>query len=187
MGELAFIDGAWVMMERCLVYPVPVEPAKPQPRIYRPRYSGSFYRTRGRYWIGALSIPGRNGEKRTRRRVFGNTFCVMLKRFSALEKPPQFADALKMPVTIVNPRSINLRGAQELGTHTGAEWREKLRAQNGRCHYCGATRPLQKEHMVPITRGGSDAIDNLVGACRDCNSEKRTFTADEFMENRICW
>ena len=44
-----------------------------------------------------------------------------------------------------------------------------------RCQYCGKTPPavtLEVDHITPRTRGGIDAIDNLLTACFDCNRGK---------------
>jgi hypothetical protein len=43
------------------------------------------------------------------------------------------------------------------------------------CRYCGRSAPgvvLHVDHVHPKSRGGSDSFDNLVTACRDCNSGK---------------
>jgi 5-methylcytosine-specific restriction endonuclease McrA len=41
---------------------------------------------------------------------------------------------------------------------------------------------LEKDHMIPVSRGGSDAIDNIAVACTECNAEKRQMTADEYRD-----
>ena len=39
------------------------------------------------------------------------------------------------------------------------------------CVYC--QRPAGVvDHVVPLSRGGTDTLDNLVAACSDCNSRK---------------
>lgn len=49
------------------------------------------------------------------------------------------------------------------------------------CVYCGAKEvPLEVEHIVPRSRGGSDRVSNLTIACVGCNQEKGTQTAEEF-------
>ena len=49
----------------------------------------------------------------------------------------------------------------------------KLLAESGnQCAYCGTSNDLQWEHIVPRALGGPDTIDNLVRACRECNSRK---------------
>lgn len=50
------------------------------------------------------------------------------------------------------------------------------------CHYCGASAPdvvLTIDHILPKTLGGTDAPDNLVTACADCNSGKTSTKPDE--------
>jgi len=45
------------------------------------------------------------------------------------------------------------------------------------CRYCGQTPPgvvLEIEHVIPVSRGGTNDIDNLVAACRECNQGKGT-------------
>lgn len=40
------------------------------------------------------------------------------------------------------------------------------------CCYCGASGNLAADHLIPRKRGGPEAGDNLVWACRPCNSSK---------------
>ena len=40
------------------------------------------------------------------------------------------------------------------------------------CYYCGSRKNLVVDHLVPRIRGGPDDSDNLVWACRTCNSSK---------------
>ncbi len=42
------------------------------------------------------------------------------------------------------------------------------------CAYCGANQRLSADHIVPRDRGGADVGDNLIWACRSCNSSKGT-------------
>lgn len=69
------------------------------------------------------------------------------------------------------------------GSHTAAEWIALLASSSRRCFYCGAG-PLEKphrEHRIPLSRGGSDDIANIVVSCRSCNSRKHTMTDSEFI------
>lgn len=47
------------------------------------------------------------------------------------------------------------------------------------CRYCGSIRKLSIDHVVPRSQGGSDDEDNLVVACRSCNSRKGARTPEE--------
>lgn len=40
------------------------------------------------------------------------------------------------------------------------------------CRYCRSTDRLVLDHVVPIIRGGTDDVSNLVTACKRCNSKK---------------
>ena len=41
------------------------------------------------------------------------------------------------------------------------------------CAYCGATdTPMQRDCVLPISRGGRYTLDNVVPACRSCNTSK---------------
>jgi 5-methylcytosine-specific restriction endonuclease McrA len=43
----------------------------------------------------------------------------------------------------------------------------------GGCAYCGATdRSLQRDCVLPISRGGRYTLANVVPACRSCNTSK---------------
>lgn len=47
-----------------------------------------------------------------------------------------------------------------------------LVVQGQQCAYCGVSDNLEWEHIVPLSRGGPDVIDNLVLSCAKCNREK---------------
>lgn len=59
------------------------------------------------------------------------------------------------------------------GAHSPQQWDEVVRYFNGACAYClTPTQVLAREHVVPLSAGGSDDIENIVPACRSCNSRK---------------
>lgn len=64
----------------------------------------------------------------------------------------------------------------------GYEVREYLLEKWGRkCAYCGLENvPLEVEHIVPKSRGGSNRVSNLTLACNPCNIAKNSQTAAEF-------
>ena len=48
-----------------------------------------------------------------------------------------------------------------------------LQAAWGGCAYCGATGlPLQRDCVLPISRGGRYTLDNIAPACGSCNASK---------------
>jgi 5-methylcytosine-specific restriction endonuclease McrA len=72
------------------------------------------------------------------------------------------------------------------GELQGYEVREYLLEKFSRkCAYCGAENiPLEVEHVVPRSRGGSDKVSNLTLACRSCNEKKGTKLIEEFLAKK---
>jgi 5-methylcytosine-specific restriction endonuclease McrA len=55
---------------------------------------------------------------------------------------------------------------------TDEQWAALKAAWNG-CAYCGATdRPLQRDCVLALSRGGRYTLDNIVPACGSCNASK---------------
>ena len=66
------------------------------------------------------------------------------------------------------------------GRFTSAEWRALVDIYDGWCAYRGEAGPLQVDHRIPLSRGGTNAIDNVLPACRTCNTQKGQMTETEF-------
>lgn len=71
-------------------------------------------------------------------------------------------------------RSIRMRKAKLTGTHTKEQWDSLQKKHNYKCFYCNGHHPwgLDKDHIIPISKGGSDLISNIVPSCNKCNSKK---------------
>ncbi len=50
--------------------------------------------------------------------------------------------------------------------------REILRRDHHTCQYCGSTKHLTLDHVIPRSKGGTHTWDNVVAACEKCNSCK---------------
>ncbi|MDX2076901.1 MAG: RNA-guided endonuclease IscB [bacterium] len=81
---------------------------------------------------------------------------------------------------MVNPEISGVEYQQ--GELWGYEVREYLLEKFGRkCVYCAVKNvPLEIEHIIPKSRGGSNRVSNLTLACQSCNQKKGNQTADEF-------
>ena len=67
------------------------------------------------------------------------------------------------------------------GPHfTAAEWIALVAAHMARCAYCGIDGPLHADHRLPLERGGSNVIANILPACARCNLRKHLMTEEEF-------
>lgn len=60
------------------------------------------------------------------------------------------------------------------GTHTSKDIRSIYEQQDGRCYWC--QKPVgddyHVDHRIPLARGGTNAPDNIVISCPDCNMRK---------------
>jgi 5-methylcytosine-specific restriction endonuclease McrA len=80
-------------------------------------------------------------------------------------------------------QDAEIQGVQyQQGELVGYEVRQYLLEKWQRhCAYCGVTDvPLEIEHLVPKSRGGSDRVSNLTVACHACNQRKGSQTAAEY-------
>ena len=79
-----------------------------------------------------------------------------------------------------------IKGKQyQQGELYGYEQKEYLLEKWNRCCvYCGIIGvPLQKEHIRPKSKGGSDRISNLTLACQPCNQAKGNMPIEWFLAN----
>lgn len=53
------------------------------------------------------------------------------------------------------------------------QWATLKEAWGGCCAYCGAAgKPLQRDCVLALSRGGRYTLDNIVPACGSCNTSK---------------
>jgi 5-methylcytosine-specific restriction endonuclease McrA len=61
------------------------------------------------------------------------------------------------------------------GSHTLEEWQDLCKKANYLCVNCGENKKLTKDHIKPLSEGGTDYIENIQPLCRNCNSRKWKF------------
>jgi 5-methylcytosine-specific restriction endonuclease McrA len=59
-----------------------------------------------------------------------------------------------------------------VGSHTQAEWNDLLERYGHICPACGRSVRLFRDHVVPLSKGGTDFISNIQPMCNQCNSAK---------------
>ena len=85
-------------------------------------------------------------------------------------------------------RASRRRRRARLATVATYEVSEKdmRRLQNSPCFYCGSSDTIEVDHIIPISRGGTDGIGNMQSLCKSCNSSKRDLLWIEFIQrNRL--
>lgn len=64
------------------------------------------------------------------------------------------------------------------------KYRESLlNAQQEKCYFCDShitIYTIEVDHLIPVTRGGTNDYNNLAGCCSFCNKEKHNKTEDEY-------
>ena len=112
---------------------------------------------------------------------------------------PEFRDAKKNYMrewVLNNPEKVRIyrhkRREWLIDTwdgHTVGDIKRLREQQFNECKYCGVEMndinydPAQWtiEHIIPRTKGGTNTLDNIVIACRKCNSKKRTKDLEDFL------
>ena len=63
-----------------------------------------------------------------------------------------------------------------INTLTAKEWLDILKKYDYRCAYCGIkfdeNNIPEKDHVIPVSKGGDNIKENIVPACRSCNAKK---------------
>ncbi len=83
-----------------------------------------------------------------------------------LAERPGFAKSLQLL------RKARMR-AVPVYRFTEADWRRLKQQYRNCCAYCGReSTELQREHLIPLAKGGSHGVGNIVPACPRCNYGK---------------
>jgi 5-methylcytosine-specific restriction endonuclease McrA len=81
------------------------------------------------------------------------------------------------------PRSRTPVDRQPVPGLDATTWRFLREIWGNRCYYCGkGGGNLQREHRIPLARGGDNHISNIVPACGPCNRAKGILTDDEYFK-----
>ena len=83
---------------------------------------------------------------------------------------------------IANNYRSRLAGAE--GTFTLEEYKNKLAHFGGMCAYCKIRKATTRDHMIPVTRGGSNYLTNVVPSCLPCNSSKADLLLAEWRKTK---
>ena len=78
-------------------------------------------------------------------------------------------------------------------TLTSDQWEAIKTVFDGRCAYCGVSEAdnkkkfgklLEQDHFIPLSSGGEYTHDNIIPACRSCNSSKKDLKFSEWYKEQ---
>jgi hypothetical protein len=106
-------------------------------------------------------------------RMWNSSYPSILCDIDAIEGSPN-----RYPKHPVDTQNIRARKLGVEGQLTKKGWAEVLALHNGACAKCGSTNDLCIDHIVPLSKGGTNTIDNVQPLCRRCNTSKGNGTPD---------
>jgi 5-methylcytosine-specific restriction endonuclease McrA len=95
--------------------------------------------------------------------------CRWCKRPTQASRPKP-ARPIRKRVTLAAKRVA----AKRAGWVDPDSWQAVIEFYDGLCGYCELRPWKQRDHWVPIARGGLNVVSNLIPACIECNGEKGT-------------
>lgn len=143
-------------------------------RTYEQRYPERVRRRRWAYWVrNKKQIMAKNNAYRRSR--------PEMRRMARQRYAEQNPTKMKVFSRVRNLRR-QARLKNILVSFTPADWEAIVEEHGGRCFWCGRQDlPLQADHVIPVSKGGATRRDNIVPACRPCNSAKRNLDPDVWL------
>lgn len=108
-------------------------------------------------------------------------FCSRKCRGQFMSKNLVGENSLHWQDGIIKGNRHRARKQGKEGYYTFAEWEELKRFYNYMCLCCKRNEPeikLSEDHIIPISRGGGNTIENIQPLCIGCNKKKFTQTID---------
>jgi len=156
---------------------------------YRTQWEKDHKEERGQYFK-----DWRTGDQKTRQQELVNTRCKdrwandpeYHERKNKQKREANQAKYNVDPIFTLKEKTRGLikahaRRATQHGLaehHTHDEWIALCKKYNNRCVCCNKKTKLTLDHVVPLSLGGSDTIENIQPLCGSCNSKKHTKIVD---------
>ena len=119
-----------------------------------------------------------NDEQREKNRAAGR-----IRDQKRYQNDPEYRKKKDRQTAEKNRRRKSMLYGIDTAHHTEQEWIDLCIRYDHRCLCCREQKPLSRDHVVPVTIGGLDTIDNIQPLCKGCNSRKNAKTIDY----RLAW
>ncbi len=123
-----------------------------------------------------LANPEKAREMNARRRGAHKAWCAAHpERVREIKQRSQLKNRTPERVAWVNHRQRARRFGVPGPGVTPREWGEIMELFGAKCAYCLSS-ATERDHVVPMARGGADSVDNVVPCCSRCNLSKSSKT-----------
>ena len=151
---------------------------RPQNRAQgRKHYAANSVTIRAKNHAYALAHPE---EKRQRDQAYNASHAQEIrtkraaKRLTTLLRERAYIKAHPGYTTVKNNRRRARLLDAPVNDLTPAQWEDIKNTFNHRCAYCKRKmKRLTMDHITPLIKGGSHTMQNVVPACKSCNSKKQ--------------
>ena len=109
-------------------------------------------------------------KNREHRREYAREYARKTKEVRHLYRKKYLLEHPEKPKTWKAIRKTRER--KSLTEITNQQWEIKKEFFNYECAYCGNTARLQRDHFIPVSKGGGCTEVNIIPACDKCNSSK---------------
>lgn len=137
-------------------------------------------------------------SKRIERKCFNCKSIFYATRWHVKNSPMKFCSSFCYGQSLIGEKGTHWKGGRKVasvtyslrrrtmkakngGDHTSEQWLELKEKYQNMCLCCKKQEPeisLSRDHILPITKGGSNDISNIQPLCRSCNSKKNASWID---------
>jgi len=86
-----------------------------------------------------------------------------------------------------NNRAARAKRSNASGTYTAKDVETKLWCQDNKCYWClEILNGYEVDHVVPLSKGGSNCKNNIVATCYLCNRQKHSSLVLDWYSKENC-